>query len=122
MGQAGPFAQRELSAACRTVRDVTNVWQLSNLLVNAPSGDAEQLEQRCKIMLARCDDWRGVMVSLASRLVTIRELQQASEEAESNRGAGSVERSLQEVAWERRERARQIAVQTLQIFVPLAHR
>ena len=33
-----------------------------------------QLEHRCKILLAGCDDWRGVVVSLASRLVSIREM------------------------------------------------
>ncbi|KAL3928307.1 MAG: hypothetical protein SGPRY_002443 [Prymnesium sp.] len=87
------------------VRDVTNVWRLSSLLANSPSGDAEQLEDRCKILLAGCDDWRGVVVSLASRLVAIKEMQEHLSRLEEN-----VVR-----ADEKRELSRKLALQTLQL-------
>ena len=63
------------SAVAAAVRDVAQVWELSNLLQDAPAHDSEQLEHRCQIVLAGCDDWRGVVLSLASRLVSARELQ-----------------------------------------------
>ena len=62
-------------AVAGAVRDVTNVWRLSELLQNAPAEDSEQLEHRCQIVLAGCDDWRGIVLSLASRLVAARTLQ-----------------------------------------------
>ena len=57
------------------VRDLTNVWKLSELLESAPADDAEQLERRSQMVLAGCDDWRGVVLALASRLVSVRQLQ-----------------------------------------------
>lgn len=53
---------------------------------NAPAEDSEQLEHRCQIVLAGCDDWRGIVLSLASRLVAARTLQgSAQERAEAER-------------------------------------
>ena len=49
------------------------------LVQNAPAEDSEQLEHRCQIVLAGCDDWRGVVLSLASRLVAARTLQAEAE-------------------------------------------
>ena len=66
-------------AVAHAVRDVTNVWRLSELLENAPAEDAEQLEHRCQIVLAGCEDWRGVVLSLASRLVQTRAMQEEAQ-------------------------------------------
>jgi len=110
------------SAVARAVQDVTNVWRLSSLLANSPSGDAVQLEDRCKILLAGCDDWRGVVVSLASRLVAIRELEDPFSFAQVRRAGAAEEQTVEERTEEQEQFARELAMQTLQVFVPLAHR
>ena len=46
--------------------------------MDAESWDkAEQLERQCQMLLAGCDVSRSIIVSLASRLVSMRELQAA---------------------------------------------
>ena len=55
------------TAVASAVRDVTHVWQLSELMQDAPAEDSEQLEHRCQIVLAGCDNWRGVVLSSCRR-------------------------------------------------------
>ena len=56
-GRLGP-------AVGSAVADVSQVWKLSTLLETSQAdADAAQLEKRCQIMLAGCEDWRGVVVS-----------------------------------------------------------
>ena len=72
-GRLGP-------AVGSAVADVSQVWKLSTLLETSQAdADAAQLEKRCQIMLAGCEDWRGVVVSLASRLVSMRQLMEEEE-------------------------------------------
>ena len=137
------------SAVAAAVRDVTHVWQLSGLLQEAPAASSEQLEHRCQIVLAGCDDWRGVVLSLASRLVEARELQgqaqrraqmelqleeanaEAEENAEENaegalgmllEPAGGLKSAAFNTAEDEDDSSAAFALQTLQVFVPLAHR
>ena len=59
---------------------VSQVWKLSELLEGSTTTDgaaddtAEQFERQCQILLAGCDVSDSIVVSLASRLVSMREL------------------------------------------------
>jgi len=134
-GRLGP-------AVGSAVADVSQVWKLSTLLETSQAdADAAQLEKRCQIMLAGCEDWRGVVVSLASRLVSMRQLMEEQEAdraerrgrpppaAETDEGAAAPAAPAAPAASAdadggaaARARGRPFALQTLQTFVPLSSR
>jgi hypothetical protein len=129
-GRLGP-------AVGSAVADVSQVWKLSTLLETSQAdADAAQLEKRCQIMLAGCEDWRGVVVSLASRLVSMRQLMEEQEAdraerrgrppaAENDEGAADDKAAADadaDAGAAARARGRPFALQTLQTFVPLSSR
>eukprot|EP00316_Scyphosphaera_apsteinii_P008087 CAMPEP_0119320374 /NCGR_PEP_ID=MMETSP1333-20130426/52259_1 /TAXON_ID=418940 /ORGANISM="Scyphosphaera apsteinii, Strain RCC1455" /LENGTH=833 /DNA_ID=CAMNT_0007327081 /DNA_START=127 /DNA_END=2628 /DNA_ORIENTATION=+ len=117
----GQIEDRLGTSVASAVADMSKVWQLSSLLVSEPQPVAgvssdhpldeplisaasvqvapDELERRCQMLLAGCEDWRGVVLSLASRLVTMRTMLELYN-----------------------AQANALALQTLQVFVPLAHR
>jgi len=107
------------------------------------SADADETERRCQMMLAGCDDWRGVVLSLASRLVSMRQLRllEASNvplppppaEPPHPWAEDDVQLQLDRLVRQQTQKeiprggydaeaAAAFAGQTLHVFVPIAHR
>ena len=158
----GIFGDEVAESVTRLTKDVSLVWRLSELLEGdasftaaPPRGTeplgAEQLERQCQILLAGCDDSCSIIVSLASRLVSMRELHGAlsgqwlgaealssaprspSNCALSCETACAVDSSEvcqafqqgggDEAVWHSLQRRKHaFARQTLEVFVPLAQR